>query len=99
MLVAADSPGIVLPDPSSRAETTPGFWVQLGAFRQRDGAVSFHRRVSKELDWLSPLLAVFNDAPVHRLQAGPYASREEASSVAQRVREALQLVPTIIERR
>jgi rare lipoprotein A len=76
-----------------------GYWVQLGAFRQRDGAVSFQRRVARELDWLSPLLAVFNDASVHRLQAGPYRSRDEATLIAQRVREALQLVPTIVERR
>jgi len=76
-----------------------GFWVQLGAFRQRDGAVTFQRRVTAELDWLAPLLAVFNDAPVHRLQAGPYASKEEAGAIAERVRDALKLVPVIVERR
>lgn len=76
-----------------------GFWVQLGAFRERGGAESFQQRVVAELDWLSPLLAVFADAPLYRLQAGPYPSRDEAQGAAQRVREALQLVPVIIERR
>ena len=75
-----------------------GFWVQLGAFRQRDGALSFRRRVAAELDWIAPLLAVFDDASVHRLQAGPYASRDEASSVADRLHDALKLVPVIVER-
>ena len=76
-----------------------GFWIQLGAFRQRDGAESFQRRVADELDWLAPRLAVFVDTPLFRLQAGPYASREEARDSAERVRDALQLVPLIVERR
>ncbi len=76
-----------------------GFWIQLGAFRQRDGAESFQRRVADELDWLAPRLALFVDTPLLRLQAGPYATREEARQNAERVREALQLVPVIVERR
>ena len=76
-----------------------GFWVQLGAFTQRDGADSFQRRVVADVAWLAPLLAVFNDPTTFRLQAGPYASRDEAHGVAQRVREALQLVPVVVERR
>jgi len=81
------------------ANAPRGFWIQLGAFRQRDGAENFQRRVADELDWLSPLLAVFVDTPLFRLQAGPYASREEARDGAERIREALQLVPVIVERR
>jgi rare lipoprotein A len=85
--------------PPVTARPARGFWVQLGAFRQRDGADSFQRRVVGDLDWLAPMLAVFSDASVYRLQAGPYASRDEAQSAAQRVRDALQLVPVIVERR
>ena len=93
------------PEPDSGAALRPlasaprGFWIQLGAFRQRDGAESFQRRVADELDWLSPQLAVFVDTPLFRLQAGPYASRDEARAGAERVREALQLVPVIVERK
>jgi rare lipoprotein A len=78
---------------------SPGFWVQLGVFRVRDGAQSFHQRVAAELDWLAPLLAVFNDETFFRLQAGPYPSRDEALGSAARIREALQLVTVIVERR
>ena len=81
------------------ASAAAGFWVQLGAFRQREGALGFRQRVAAELDWIAPLLAVFNDASVHRLQAGPYASRDEASAVAERLHDALKLVPVIVERR
>ena len=76
-----------------------GYWVQLGAFRQKDGADSFQRRVGADLDWLAPLLAVFTEPGGYRLQAGPYASREEAQGVAKRVRDALSLVPVVVDRR
>ena len=81
------------------AKSAPGFWLQLGAFSQRDGAVGFQQRVAKEADWLSPLMAIFNERNLHRLQAGPYASRADASHAAERLRAALQLVPAIVERR
>lgn len=55
--------------------------------------------MSREAGWLAPLLAIFNEHSLHRLQAGPYASRADASNAAQRLREVLQLVPAIVERR
>lgn len=96
---------VAAPEPEAPLTLRPlelaprGFWIQLGAFRQRDGAESFQRRVADELDWLAPRLALFVDTPLLRLQAGPYATREEAKQNAERVREALQLVPVIVERR
>lgn len=75
-----------------------GFWVQLAAFRQRQSVDQFQQRVAQELSTLAPLLAVYSDGALFRLQVGPYA-RHEAQSVAQRVRDALQLVPMVIERR
>ncbi len=101
-ITAASAPTEPVADaPAARAFTAParGFWVQLGAFKAREGAEGFHRRVSTELDWLSPLLAVFQDSTIYRLQAGPYPSRDEARGVAERVRSGLQLVPVIVERR
>jgi rare lipoprotein A len=80
------------------APIEPGFWVQLGAFRQRDGALDFQRKVAAELDWIAPLLAIVDETSLYRLQAGPYASREEASGAAERLRDALKLVPVIVER-
>ena len=76
-----------------------GFWLQLGAFGQREGAISFQQRVAREADWLAPLLAIFDERQLHRLQAGPYASRADAASAADRVRAAFSLVPAIVERR
>ncbi|MBC8057443.1 MAG: SPOR domain-containing protein, partial [Rhizobiales bacterium] len=98
---AAAAPESVAEAPAARAYTMParGFWVQLGAFRAREGAESFQQRVAAEAEWLSPLLAVFTDASMFRLQAGPYPSRDEARSAAERVRDGLKLVPVIVERR
>jgi rare lipoprotein A len=77
----------------------PGFWVQLGVFRERRGAESFQQRVASELEWIAPVLALFVDSALHRLQAGPYATRAEATSAAERLRDALKLVPVIVEKR
>ena len=71
--------------------------MQLGAFRQREGALAFHERVLRELDGLP--LAVFEDRSMHRLQAGPYRTRDEATGAAERIRAALQLVPVVVERK
>jgi len=81
------------------ASGAAGFWVQLGAFREREGALGFQQRVAREFEPLAPLLTIFDDAPLFRLQAGPYTGRDEAGRVAQQVRELLQLVPLVVERR
>ncbi len=89
--------------PNAQAFTKParGFWVQLGAFRERDGAETFRRRVGAddESSWLEPLLAIFGDASLYRVQAGPYPSRDEADAAALRARSALGVVPIVVERR
>jgi rare lipoprotein A len=89
------------PDERGRAETKAGigWWLQLGAFKQREGALDFQRKLIDEQPWLAPLLAVFTDHGLNRLQAGPYTSRDEARSAAEHVRSALRLVPTIVEKR
>lgn len=85
-------------DPAARA-AGPGFWLQLGAFTERDAAARRLRQVQQRAGWLAPLLAIFDETGLHRLQAGPYASRDQALAMARRVREALQLDPLIVDRR
>jgi rare lipoprotein A len=83
------------------ADSGRGFWVQLGAFRQRDGAESFRRRVGADAEagWLEPLLTIVPESALFRVQAGPYRSRDEAEAAAQRARTALAIVPVVVERR
>jgi rare lipoprotein A len=84
--------------PAAAAAPTRGFWIQLGAFREASGAESFQHRVAADVEWLTPLLATFGDASFYRVQAGPFASRDDAQGAAVRIREALGLVPMIVER-
>jgi rare lipoprotein A len=103
-VVAADASSATETAPAddvARAYTPPGrgFWVQLGAFARSDGARQCHERAVGALSWLAPLLTVFHESSLFRVQAGPYASREQASRVAARVRQALSLAPMIVERR
>ncbi len=90
----ADAPPQAAPTRAGR-----GFWVQLGAFRERSGAESFLRRAAADVETLAPLLATFAEAALFRVQAGPYPNRDEADGAARRIREALGLVPMIVERR
>ena len=106
---AAASPSALPPPLPLPVETTApaqpathaarGFWLQLGAFGRREGAVGFQQRVAREAGWLAPLMTIFNERQLHRLQAGPYASRADAASAARQLRDALQLVPAVVERR
>ena len=77
------------------------FWIQLGAFRARDGAETFRSQVGNDAAarWLEPLLVIVGESAPYRVQAGPYRSRDEADEAAQRARSALALVPVVVERR
>jgi rare lipoprotein A len=76
-----------------------GYWVQLGAFRERDGAESLRSQAARGLPSLAPQLRVFSEAGTHRLQAGPFASRNEAGEAVTQLRESLRIAPMVVERR
>ncbi|MDR6453061.1 septal ring lytic transglycosylase RlpA family protein [Variovorax paradoxus] len=85
--------------PSSPSAAAAGFWVQLGAFRERDGAESLRSQAARGLPTLAPQLRVFSEAGTHRLQAGPFASRSEAGEAVTQLRESLRIAPMVVERR
>ena len=76
-----------------------GFWIQLGAFRERSGADLLQRRVADGMEAMAPLLATFASAALYRVQCGPYPSRAEALAAAERIRATLGLGALIVERR
>ncbi|MEO8299005.1 MAG: septal ring lytic transglycosylase RlpA family protein [Burkholderiales bacterium] len=92
------SPAPVQIDPV-RTEAGRGWWVQLGAFKERSGALGFQQQVAQSAQWLAPLLALFDERGLHKLQAGPFPARSEAQSALQRMKESLQLTPVLVERR
>ncbi len=78
-------------------------WLQLGAFRSRDAALQLQLRVQRELQdsgGAAPTsIAVVDDGPLFRVQAGPYPSRELARQASERWRARYGLTPLLIERR
>lgn len=95
----AVAPVALVPRSKAATPAAAGFWVQMGAFRQREGAHEQRQRLVQELAWLEPWLAIFDDDALYRLQAGPYATRTEAQGVADRVGRAAALQPMVLQRR
>jgi rare lipoprotein A len=93
---------VALPTPTtSDTPSTPsrGWWLQLGAFQDREGAAVFGSHLTRMASWLEPRLGIFTEREWHKVQVGPYPNRDEASKAAQRLREELQIVPIWVERR
>lgn len=97
--VANAAPPEVMPQERAGTQAARGWWLQLGAFKAAEGAAQFQRKLSREADWLAPLMALFREQQLSKLQAGPFPSRAEAQAAAERLRGQLQLVPMLVERR
>lgn len=95
-----DAPPPDAPPAAAAAPREGGFWLQLAAFRQVDAARSLRDRLAREWPWLASVLALVDEGGTVRVQAGPWATREQAEAVARRVRESPQaLAPLVFERR
>jgi rare lipoprotein A len=98
---ATTAPAATPAVPPAGATPSPsaGYWVQLGAFRQRQTANELRDRLARDLAWLEPWLAIFDDRTLFRLQAGPFATRSEAQGTADRIRSTAPLQPMVLQRR
>lgn len=74
-----------------------GWWLQIGAFRSRDTATQLQQRVLRELPAL-PGAAVFDEAGVYRVQAGPYATREQALAASAALQRATGAAALVVSR-
>ncbi|RCS57092.1 septal ring lytic transglycosylase RlpA family protein [Parvibium lacunae] len=76
-----------------------GLFIQLAAFSSAEAADNFRAHLYRLLDWLNePIEIVPNAAGLHRLHLGPYPDRAAAQAVAEKIREALNLKPVVVER-
>lgn len=80
------------------AQEPAGAYVQLGAFATRQNAESFLTKVRGELTWLSDTIALYGREGMYRVHAGPYADRDAATRVAERIEQSSALRPVIIQR-
>jgi rare lipoprotein A len=94
-----------LPEPQRAVVETPlvieepaGLWLQLGAFSSRESAENFRDKVAREMSWLFEPVQVTAREGLHRVRLGPYRNREEALAIADKVRQTLGFVPTLITR-
>ena len=83
---------------ASAAATSSGVYVQLGAFRTRDGADGLLNYVGSELGWIKDRLGVLAEADRYRLHAGPFPTADAAREVARRIADALDLNPFVVTR-
>lgn len=82
----------------ARTEGAKGWWIQLGAFNDRDGALALQRAVNATNDWLTPLIALFQERGLHKVQAGPYEKRSDAMATLARIRAAMDVKPVLVSR-
>lgn len=87
------------PAPGEPAVAGPGLWLQLGAFRARDGALLLQQRVLREAGGAVTQVAVFEEDAVYRVQAGPYTTRAGALDASERLRRHLGISALLVERR
>jgi rare lipoprotein A len=80
------------------ATDSKGIYLQLGAFGSADNAENLRNHLSRELDWLAEPMQVFPGGNMHRVQVGPYASRNDAERVAEKIRTALGYKPALVSR-
>jgi rare lipoprotein A len=97
--VALPSP-LPIDDPApNEAAPGAGFWLQLGAFRQREAATALRERALREAEDLVPMVVLRDEEGVTRVQAGPYATRAEAQLAAERLRVRFGVQSLVVERR
>lgn len=72
-------------DPTIDKTFGPGFYLQFGAFANRDNADNLRNHLAREMEWSPQPIRIASDEKLHRLQMGPFATRAEAEEIAQRV--------------
>ena len=90
-----------LPANRATAPTTnppAGVYLQLGAFSSNDNAESLRVHLSRDLDWLNEGILVVPSGNLYRVQVGPYASRNDAEKVAERIRLSHGQKPAFVMR-
>ena len=100
-----DATATAMEQPSSATIETPviaqepaGLWLQIGAFSSAESAEIFRQKMVKDLPWLLEPLNVSARDGVHRVRAGPYANRDEATAIAAKLRDSLGYAPVMIPR-
>lgn len=82
----------------ARAAAAGSVYLQLGAFSARDNAENFRARVYREVAWLGDAIEILQRDGLFRLHLGPYANRDQAGAMAERLRREIELTPVFVTR-
>ncbi len=96
--LSADPARPIAPDPIPVAGDAAGVYLQLAAFSARENAESLRAKLQPQLSWLDQRIQILYREGLYRLHLGPYRDRAEASGIAARIRDSLELRPVIIVR-
>jgi rare lipoprotein A len=76
----------------------PGLFLQFGALTSLDGAQAMRERIGREFGWLAQRLQVRADGGLFKVDAGPWAGRDEALAAAERIRQSSAFRPFPVAR-
>lgn len=80
------------------APALSGFYLQLGAYSQAESAEGARVRLQKQWEGTLPPIEVLPGGAVFRLFSGPFASRDEAAAVAQKLVESGSVKSLVVQR-
>jgi DedD protein len=83
------------PAASDNKDTAPRFIVQVGAFSEDAKALEVRNKLEKSGFKTYTHVANTKEGPRTRVRVGPFASRDEADKVAQKIKQ-LQLQPAVL---
>jgi rare lipoprotein A len=98
---ASRSPAAIVPaaiETPLVAQEVVGLWIQLGAFSSQESAESFRDHVVRELSWMREPVQLSSRDGTHRVRLGPYRNRDEATAIADKVRQSLGFAPAVTNR-
>ncbi|HSH07966.1 MAG TPA: septal ring lytic transglycosylase RlpA family protein [Burkholderiales bacterium] len=88
----------VAPVSAPAAVASGGLYLQLGAFSAQASAESMRERLQRQLHWVSERIEILTSGALHKLQLGPYRSRDDAIGIADRIAQELNFRPFLVVR-
>ena len=86
------------PTPLPAVHDAAGYYLQMGAFGNRDNAEALQSRLSRELGDLGERLVIRTSGSLYRVQLGPWTDLAAARQVAEQLRKTLDFMPVVVPR-
>ncbi len=98
VVAAPASDPVSAPSPVAVSTEGGGLYLQLGAFSAAENADAFLRKLRIDVAWLAGSAQVHRSGGYYKVHAGPYRTREEAETAAERVRKELGFKAFVLNR-